>query len=114
MKADGRVIQWVPGALSPRVKRAGREADHSTPVNAEVNNPGNQIETFTATRISNSVQHMDALPLTHSFCLFTWKVRKRNKTDQEDRHICISWDVNILTTLGTGTWKFNLQIRVLK
>jgi hypothetical protein len=29
-------IQWVPGALSPGVKRPGREADHSPPTNAEV------------------------------------------------------------------------------
>jgi hypothetical protein len=28
--------QWVPGALSPRVKRPGREADHSPPASAEV------------------------------------------------------------------------------
>jgi hypothetical protein len=29
-------IQWVPGALSPGVKRQGREADHSPPTIAEV------------------------------------------------------------------------------
>jgi hypothetical protein len=29
-------IQWVPGALSLRVKRPGREADHSPPSSAEV------------------------------------------------------------------------------
>jgi hypothetical protein len=29
-------IQWVPGALSPEVKRQGREADHSPPTSAEV------------------------------------------------------------------------------
>jgi hypothetical protein len=29
-------IQWVPGALSLGVKRAGREADHSPPSSAEV------------------------------------------------------------------------------
>jgi hypothetical protein len=29
-------IQWVPGALSPRVKRPGREADHSPRASAEV------------------------------------------------------------------------------
>jgi hypothetical protein len=29
-------IQWVPGALSLGVKRLGREADHSSPSNAEV------------------------------------------------------------------------------
>jgi hypothetical protein len=31
-------IQWVPGALSPEVKRPGREADHSPPTSAEVKN----------------------------------------------------------------------------
>jgi hypothetical protein len=31
-------IQWVAGAVSPGVKRPGREADHSPPSNAEVNN----------------------------------------------------------------------------
>jgi hypothetical protein len=29
-------IQWVPGALSLKVKRPGREADHSPPSSAEV------------------------------------------------------------------------------
>jgi hypothetical protein len=29
-------IQWVPGALSPEVKRPGREADHSPPSSAKV------------------------------------------------------------------------------
>jgi hypothetical protein len=29
-------IQWIPGALSPGVKRTGREADHSPPTSAEV------------------------------------------------------------------------------
>jgi hypothetical protein len=31
-------IKWVPGVLSPRVKRPGREADHSPPPSAEVKN----------------------------------------------------------------------------
>jgi hypothetical protein len=31
-------IQWVPGVLSPEVKRPGRETDHSPPSNAEVRN----------------------------------------------------------------------------
>jgi hypothetical protein len=31
-------IQWVPGALSPGVKRPGREADHSSPFSVEVKN----------------------------------------------------------------------------
>jgi hypothetical protein len=29
-------IQWVPGTLSPGVKRPGREVDHSPPTSAEV------------------------------------------------------------------------------
>jgi hypothetical protein len=33
-------IQWVPGTLSPGVKRQGREADHSPPSSAEVKNDG--------------------------------------------------------------------------
>jgi hypothetical protein len=32
-------IQWVPEALSLRVKRPGHEANHSPPFNAEVKNP---------------------------------------------------------------------------
>jgi hypothetical protein len=35
-RPDRPPIQWVPGALSPGVKRQGREADHSPPVSAEV------------------------------------------------------------------------------
>jgi hypothetical protein len=33
-------IQWVPGALSSRVKRQGRQSDHSPPPSAEVKNGG--------------------------------------------------------------------------
>jgi hypothetical protein len=33
-------IQWVPGALSPGVKRPGRESDHSPATNAKVKNGG--------------------------------------------------------------------------
>jgi hypothetical protein len=33
-------VRWVPGALSPAVKRQVREADHSPPSNAEVKNGG--------------------------------------------------------------------------
>jgi hypothetical protein len=29
-------IQWVPGALSPGIKRQGRETDRSSPTSAEV------------------------------------------------------------------------------
>jgi hypothetical protein len=30
-------IKWVPGSLTPGVKRSEREADHSPPYNAKVN-----------------------------------------------------------------------------
>jgi hypothetical protein len=33
-------IHWVPGAISLRLKRQGREADHSPPSSAEVKNGG--------------------------------------------------------------------------
>jgi hypothetical protein len=33
-------IQWVPGALSPGIKRPERETDHSPPSCAEVKNGG--------------------------------------------------------------------------
>jgi hypothetical protein len=32
--------QWVPWAVSPRVKRLGRVADHSPPSSAEIKNGG--------------------------------------------------------------------------
>jgi hypothetical protein len=31
-------IQWVPGALSPGVRRPGREADHPPPSSAKIKN----------------------------------------------------------------------------
>jgi hypothetical protein len=31
-------IQWVPGTISPEVKRPGREADHSPPSSTQVKN----------------------------------------------------------------------------
>jgi hypothetical protein len=38
-------IQWVPGALSLRVKRLGCEADHSLPSSTEVKNVCNYAST---------------------------------------------------------------------
>jgi hypothetical protein len=35
-----RPIQWLPGAISPGLKRQGREGDHLTPSSAEVKNDG--------------------------------------------------------------------------
>jgi hypothetical protein len=33
-------VQWVPGALSPGLKRQGSKADHSPQYNAELKNGG--------------------------------------------------------------------------
>jgi hypothetical protein len=46
-----RLIQWLLGTLSWVVKRSKREADHSTPTNAEVER----------TRISTSAPHTSSL-----------------------------------------------------
>jgi hypothetical protein len=40
-----RPIQWVREALSPGVKRTGREADHSPPASAEVKQMSNYTST---------------------------------------------------------------------
>jgi len=39
------LIQWVPGAISPPVKRSGREAAHAPPSSAKVNNTWLYIST---------------------------------------------------------------------
>jgi hypothetical protein len=39
-RAQPASVQWVPRAISPRIKRPGREADCLTPSNSEVNNGG--------------------------------------------------------------------------
>jgi len=47
-------IQWVPGALSPRIKRPGREANYSPPSSAEVKNAWSHIYT-SAIRLLDAV-----------------------------------------------------------
>jgi hypothetical protein len=39
-------IQWIPGVLSLRIKRPGREADHSPPHIVETNNAWTETSTF--------------------------------------------------------------------
>jgi hypothetical protein len=39
------LVLWVPVALSPGVKRPGRDADHSPPTSAEVKNTWNYTST---------------------------------------------------------------------
>jgi len=57
-------IQRLPGAITPRVKQPGREADHSSLSSAEVKNVWSYTSTpqyvFTA---SCSVKHRDNLTL---------------------------------------------------
>jgi hypothetical protein len=38
-------IQWVSGALSPEIKRPEREADHSSPTNADVKKTWGYVST---------------------------------------------------------------------
>jgi hypothetical protein len=38
-------VQWVPGTLSPGIKRPGRETDHSPPPSAEVENVPSLLHT---------------------------------------------------------------------
>jgi hypothetical protein len=46
-EAHPNSIQWVRGgALSPEVKRPGREADHARPSSAEVKNTWSYISTL--------------------------------------------------------------------
>jgi hypothetical protein len=44
------LMQWVPGVLSPKVKRPGHECDHSSSTSAEVKNT--QVYTYTPTYVS--------------------------------------------------------------
>jgi hypothetical protein len=39
-------VQWVPGVLSPRIKRPGRDVDHSPPYIAEILNEQELYITF--------------------------------------------------------------------
>jgi hypothetical protein len=63
-------IEWVPGALSMRVKRPGREADHSSPPSAEVNNAWSYV---------SSPQYV--------FMAWCFVKRRDNFTHTEDFHI---------------------------
>jgi hypothetical protein len=56
--------QWIPGALSPGIKRPGRESDHSTPTSAEVKKTW--IYTSIVDHSGSAVQGMNRLrPLEH-------------------------------------------------
>jgi hypothetical protein len=56
-------IKWEPGVLSPRVKRPGREADHSRPSSAEVKNVCGAIPPFPqyVSMVCCLVKHRDNL-----------------------------------------------------
>jgi hypothetical protein len=65
-------IQWVPGALSLRLKRPGSEADHSPPSSAEVKNAWSYTST-PPIRLHGLVKHRDNftfLPLTPTWLIF--------------------------------------------
>jgi hypothetical protein len=55
-------IQWVPGPLSPEVKRQGREADHSPPSSAEAKNSAaiSPIPNTPSWRFPYLIKHRDS------------------------------------------------------
>jgi hypothetical protein len=57
--------QCAPGALSPGVKRQGREADHSPPASVEVK----KIWIYTSTPTYTSVKHRDNFTFKFMVCL---------------------------------------------
>jgi len=52
-------IQWVHGDLSPGLKRPGREADHSPPSIAEVENAWSYTSTYSCLMPRCLVKHTD-------------------------------------------------------
>jgi hypothetical protein len=48
-------IQWVSETLSPRVKRPGREADHSPPTSAKIKNTWIYTSTYSPIRLHGVV-----------------------------------------------------------
>jgi hypothetical protein len=54
-------IQWISGALSPRVKWLGHETDHSPACSAEVKNSG-AAPPLTSTRLCSAylIKHRDS------------------------------------------------------
>jgi hypothetical protein len=61
-------IQWVPGALSPRVKWPGSEADHSPPTIAEVS----KTWVYTSTRRSQWPRGLRREPSSPARTLGSW------------------------------------------
>jgi hypothetical protein len=69
-------IQCVPGALSPGVKRLGREADHIPPSTAEVKN----VWSYTSTRqyvfmAWYFVKHRDNFTFTFTYVIWRFHLR---------------------------------------
>jgi hypothetical protein len=62
------LIQWVPGALSPKIKLLGRENDHSPPSNVEVKN----VWSYTSTLPIRLHDVMISLNSTVKTLLFTY------------------------------------------
>jgi hypothetical protein len=71
------LIEWVPGTLTPAVKRPGREADHLPPSSAEVKNAWSSTSTpqyvFMAWCL---VKHWDKFTFTRTGSERTGYVRK--------------------------------------
>jgi hypothetical protein len=61
--------QWVPGTLFPRVKRPGREADHSPPSSAEVKKIHSSIRLHGVAL--NYLSRGTTIPLLYCLCDYT-------------------------------------------
>jgi hypothetical protein len=76
-----RVVVRVPGALSPGVKRPGREADQSLPTSAEIKNPwiytSTPLYVFMALCLVNLIQGQFYLYLTSAMCSMTFTLHTR-------------------------------------
>jgi hypothetical protein len=78
------LIQWVSVAISPGIKRPGREADHSPPSSAEVKNACSYTSTppyvFMAWYF---VKHRDSFTFTFTFVVFACKMYDKQARDTQ-------------------------------
>jgi hypothetical protein len=73
-------VQWVPGALSPAVKRPGREADNSTSLSAEFKY-GGAVPPFPRTSLWHSaylIKHRENFTCTYRMAVLNSEVLSLN------------------------------------
>jgi hypothetical protein len=78
-------VQWIPGALSPGVKRQGREADHSPPIKPRLRKRGS-IHPLPHTPSWSSAQ---LLKHRFNFTFFTFLYRRRRTLNWIRIYICL-------------------------